>query len=69
MYKIRGRREKNGTWGIKQGLESGERVQGIDSLTSEYVSGKILSKVKGNNENLYNINSDQSGHQGWFDMN
>ena len=49
--------------------KSGERFQGIDSVTGEYVSGKILSKVKGNNENLYNIQSDQNGYQRWFDMN
>ena len=47
---------------------SGERFQGIDSVTGEYVSGKILNKVKGNNDNLYNIQSDQNGYQGWFDM-
>ena len=38
-------------------------------MTDENVSGKILSRVKGNNENLYNIQSDKSGYQGRFDMN
>ena len=47
---------------------SGERFQGIDSVTGEYVSGKILSKVEGINNNLYNIESDQDGYRGWFDM-
>ena len=37
-------------------------------MTGEYVSGKFLNKVKGNNDNLYNIQSDQNGYQGWFDM-
>ena len=48
--------------------KSGDRFQGIDAVTGEYVSGKILSKVRGDNENLYNIQSDQNGYQGWFDM-
>ena len=46
----------------------GERFQGIDSVIGEYVSGKILSKVEGINNNLYNIESDQDGYRGWFDM-
>ena len=57
------REELNKDW------KEGERFKGIDSVTGEYVSGKIMRKVKGNHENLYNIQSDQSGYQGWFDMN
>ena len=40
----------------------GERFQGIDSVTGEYVSGKILSRVEGANQNLYNVESDQDGY-------
>ena len=46
----------------------GERFQGIDMVTGEHVSGKIINKVDGNNKNLYNIESDQDGYRGWFDM-
>ena len=48
--------------------ESGERFQGIDMVTGEHISGKIINKVDGNNKNLYNIQSDQNGYRGWFDM-
>ena len=47
----------------------GERFLGIDAVTGEFVSGKILSKVKGQHEALYNIESDQNGYQGWFNLN
>ena len=53
---------------ISRDWSEGDRFQGIDSVTGEHVSGKILSKVKGNKKNLYNIQSDQDGYQGWFDM-
>ena len=42
---------------LNKDWQEGERFKGIDSVTGEYVSGKILSKVKGNHENLYNIQS------------
>ena len=48
--------------------ESGERFQGIDMVTGEHISGKIINKVEGTNRNLYNIESDQDGHRSWFDM-
>ena len=48
--------------------KSGERFQGIDMVTGEHISGKIINKVEGTNRNLYNIESDQDGHRSWFDM-
>ena len=51
--------------------KNGQRFQGIDRITGEYVSGKILNragKVKGINKNCYNVKKDKDGWQGWFNM-
>ena len=51
--------------------KSGQRFQGIDPITGEPISGKILSragKVGKSNKNIYNIERDQDGYCGWFDL-
>ena len=51
--------------------KNGQRFQGIDKITGEYVSGKILNragKVKGINKDCYNVKKDKDGWQGWFNM-
>ena len=52
--------------------KAGQRFQGIDSRTGEYISGKIINragKVKGINRNVYNIIRDSNGWQGWLNFN
>ena len=52
--------------------KAGERFQGIESDTGKFISGKILSragKAGKSNSNIYNIERDQDGFLGWFDMN
>ena len=49
----------------------GQRFQGTDSLTGEYISGKILNragKVTGTNKDCYNIERDSDGWQGWLNL-
>ena len=52
--------------------KAGQRFQGIESASGEYISGKIISragKAGKSNSNIYNIERDQDGYFGWFDMN
>ena len=52
--------------------KKGQRFQGIDVKNGEYVSGKIISragKVKESNKDCYNIERDQDGYKGCFDLN
>ena len=56
---------KVGVW------KKGQRFQGIDMRNGKYISGKILSragKITRNNKTRYNIERDQDGYQGWFDL-
>ena len=51
--------------------KKGERFQGIDSETGEYISGKIMyraGKVTGTNKDYYNIERDSDGWQGCINM-
>lgn len=48
----------------------GERFSGIDEVSGEYITGKIIDragKVKGRNKDLYNIERD-NGWRGWYDF-
>ena len=48
----------------------GERFSGVDSVTGEYITGRILGragKVRGVNRNCYNIVKD-NGWEGWYDL-
>ena len=52
--------------------KNGDRFQGIDSVTGEYISGKIMyraGKVTGANRDFYNIERDSDGWQGCINMN
>ena len=52
-------------------LKNGQRFQGIDSTTGQYISGKIINragKVKGPNKHCYNIENDSTGWRGWINM-
>ena len=51
--------------------KAGQRFQGVESESGEYISGKIVSragKAGKSNSNIYNIEKDQDGYLGWFDM-
>ena len=48
----------------------GERFSGIDEVSGEFITGKIIDragKVKGRNKNLYNIERN-NGWRGWYDF-
>ena len=50
--------------------KTGERFSGVDSVTGEYVTGRILGragKVKGSNRDCYNIVRD-NGWRGWYNL-
>ena len=52
-------------------LKSSQRFQGIAPITGEPISGKILSragKVGKSNKNIYNIERNQDGYCGWFEV-
>ena len=52
--------------------KNGERFQGIDSVSGEHISGKILyraGKATGANKDFYNIERDDDGWQGCINMN
>ena len=52
--------------------KNGERFQGIDSVSGEYISGKIMyraGKATGANRDFYNIERDDDGWQGCINMN
>ena len=57
---------KSGLW------KKGQRFQGIDPLTGEGISGKILGragKVTGRNKDCYNVIFDNTGWTGWYVLN
>ena len=52
--------------------KTGQRFQGIDAKNGEYVSGKIISragKINESNKDCYNIERDQDGYKGYYDLN
>ena len=54
----------------KRSWRPGERFSGIDEVSGEYITGKIIDragKVKGRNKDLYNIERD-NGWKGWYDF-
>ena len=63
--KLKGDINKVGIW------KTGQRFQGIVHATGEYISGKIVSRAgkagKGNKD-IYNIERDQDGYIGWYDL-
>ena len=51
--------------------KAGQRFQGIIESTGEYISGKIISragKAGKSNMDTYNIERDQDGYIGWYDL-
>ena len=51
--------------------KTGQRFQGIIESTGEYISGKIISragKAGKSNMDTYNIERDQDGYIGWYDL-
>ncbi|CAL4124983.1 unnamed protein product [Meganyctiphanes norvegica] len=56
---------------IPKTWRKGQRFQGVDKNTGNFVSGSIVSragKATGSNRNCYNVILDSSGMHGWFNM-
>ncbi|CAL4134799.1 unnamed protein product [Meganyctiphanes norvegica] len=56
---------------IPKTWRKGQRFQGVDKNTGNFVSGSIVSragKATGGNKNCYNVILDSSGMHGWFNM-
>ena len=72
---IEGDTRASGVWNkngpeISRSWKPGERFSGVDSVTGEYVTGRILGragKANGPNRDCYNIVRD-NGWKGWYDL-
>ncbi|CAL4145852.1 unnamed protein product [Meganyctiphanes norvegica] len=56
---------------IPKTWKKGQRFQGVDKNTGNFVSGSIVSragKATGSNRNCYNLILDSSGMHGWFNI-
>ena len=68
LKKAKGKAKTKNTIGV---WKKGQRFQGIDDITGEHISGKILNragKVRGANRDCYNIRRDSDGWQGWLNL-
>ena len=71
-HKMNSRKRKSKNENKSRVWRSGERFQGIDSVSGEYISGKIMyraGKATGANRDFYNIERDDDGWQGCINMN
>ena len=71
-HKMNSRKRKSKHESKSRVWKSGERFQGIDSVSGEYISGKIMyraGKATGANRDFYNIERDDDGWQGCINMN
>ena len=67
LHKRRNRKSKSESKNRSRVWKSGERFQGIDSDSGEYISGKIMyraGKATAANRDFYNIERDDNGWQG-----
>ena len=72
LHKRRNRKSKSESKNRSRVWKSGERFQGIDSDSGEYISGKIMyraGKATAANRDFYNIERDDNGWQGCINMN
>ena len=56
----------------KINVKIGQRIQGVDSNTGEFISGKIVSragKATGKYKNCYNLTNDTDGSTDWINLN